>query len=137
MLIDKIRDDMHNAKKSRETLKSNLLSTLYAEMFTQSKSGKPLTEDDCIRIIKKFLKNINDTLALDIPPSAKEKYSSEKIILEEYLPKQMSNEEIDVTVTKLICEGKVMKDIMAYFKENYAGRYDGKTVNEIIRSKTS
>jgi len=28
-----------------------------------------------------------------------------------------------------------MKDIMAYFKENYAGRYDGRIVNEIVRAK--
>jgi uncharacterized protein YqeY len=135
MLMEKVRNDMHDAKKVRNTLKSNLLSTLYSEMFTQSKSGKLYTEEDSIKIIKKFIKNADETLALDIPETAKEKYTAEKKILEGYLPKQLSKEEIEKMVDKLLGEGKVMKDIMGHFKENYAGQYDGKTVSETIRSK--
>jgi hypothetical protein len=35
----------------------------------------------------------------------------------------------------MIGEGKAMKDIMAYFKENHSGMYDGKTVSDIVRTK--
>ncbi len=135
MLIEKIRSDMHEAKKAKDVLRSNLLSTLYAEMFTLSKSGKELTEEDEIKVIKKFIKNTDETLALDIPEDKKVKFRNEKEILESYLPKQLGKEEIEKTVGELIAQGKVMKDIMAFFKENYAGRYDGKTVNEIVRAK--
>jgi hypothetical protein len=135
MLIEQVRNDMHEAKKVKDVLKSNLLSTLYAEMFTLSKSGKPLTEEDSIKIVKKFIKNADETLALEIPDEAKKKYTEEKKILEEYLPKQVSKEEIEKIVLQLLGEGKIMKDIMAHFKENFAGRYDGKTVNETVKSK--
>ena len=135
MLIEKIRSDMHEAKKAKDILRSNLLSTLYAEMFTLSKSGKELTEEDEIKVIKKFIKNTDETLALDISEDKKLKFKNEKEILESYLPKQLGKEEIEKTVGELIAQGKVMKDIMAYFKENYAGRYDGRTVNEIVRAK--
>ena len=135
MLIDQVRNDMHEAKKAKDTLRSNLLSTLYAEMFTLSKSGKELTEEDSIRIVKKFIKNTEETLALEIPEEAREKYSAEKHILESYLPPQLTSEEIENIVTQLLGEGKIMKDIMAHFKENYTGRYDGKTVNELVRVK--
>jgi len=137
MLLDQIRNDMLQAKKDKDLLKSNLLSTLYSEIFTVSKSGKAMTEEDEVRIVKKFVKNIDDTLALDIPQDARSKFESEKKILESYLPKQLSKEEIENIVSKLAAEGKVMKDIMAYFKENYTGRYDGKTVSEIVRAKLS
>lgn len=126
---------MHEAKKAKDLLKANLLSTLYAEIFTVSKSGKELTEEDEIRIIKKFIKNADETLELEIPDDQKSKYKAEKQILESYLPQQLTKEEIEKTVSDLLTQGKVMKDIMAYFKENYSGRYDGKTVNEIVRAK--
>ncbi len=137
MLIGKIRTDMQEAKKARDLLKSNLLSTLYAEMFTLSKSGKELTEDDEIRLIKKFIKNIDETLALDIPDEQKSKYKSEKEILETYLPQQLSKEEVEKLVAEMMAEGKMMKDIMVYFKENYSGRYDGRTVSEIVKAKSA
>jgi uncharacterized protein YqeY len=126
---------MHEAKKSKDVLKANLLSTLYAEIFTLSKSGKELTEEDEIKVIKKFIKNTDETLALDIPEEQKTKYTTEKQILESYLPQQLGRDETEKIVTDLLSQGKVMKDIMAFFKENYAGRYDGKTVNEIVRAK--
>ena len=137
MLIEKIRHDMQEAKKNKEVLKANLLSTLYAEIFTLSKSGKELTEDDEIKIIKKFIKNIDETLSLEITDEQKSKLNSEKEILETYLPKQLSKEETEKIVDEMLLQGKVMKDIMAFFKENYTGRYDGRTVSEIIRAKQS
>ena len=137
MLIEKIRHEMQEAKKNKEVLKANLLSTLYAEIFTLSKSGKELTEDDEIRIIKKFVKNIDETLALEITEEQKTRLNSEKEILESYLPKQLGKEETEKIVDEMISQGKVMKDIMAYFKENYTGRYDGRTVSEIVRAKQS
>ena len=65
---------MQDAKKAKETVKANLLSTLYAEIFTFSKSGKELTEEDELKIIRKFLKNIDDTLKLDINEDSRVKF---------------------------------------------------------------
>lgn len=135
MLIEVVRNDMHEAKKQKDILKSNLLSILYTEMFTLSKSGRELTEEDSIKIVKKFIKNCEETLTLDIPEESRKKYLAEKQILLGYLPNQLSAEEIEKTVTQMVGEGKVMKDIMAYFKENYTSKYDGKTVSDIVKLK--
>src|SRR4030095_1848660 len=137
MLIETIRKDMQEAKKVKETIKANLLSTLYAEIFTFSKSGKELTEEDELKIIRKFLKNIEDTLKLEISEESKTKFLAEKKILESYLPSQLGKEEIEKIIGGLIAEGKTIKEIMPYFKEKYSGMYDGKTVSEIVKSKTS
>jgi hypothetical protein len=137
MLIETIRKDMFEAKKAKDVVKANLLSTLFSEIFTLSKSGKELTSEDELKIIKKFLKNIDDTLALNIPEETRNKLSKEKQILEAYLPKQLSSEEIEKTVSELVGQGKTIKEIMTYFKENYPGRYNGKTVSEKIKRLSS
>lgn len=137
MLIDKIRKDMQQAKIAKETVKSNLLSTLYAEIFTQSKSGKEMTEDDEFKIIRKFIKNADETLSFDITEEARGKLTEEKKILEAYLPAQLSKDEIEKIVSSLVAEGKTMKEIMPYFKEKYNGLYDGRTVSELVKSKTA
>ncbi len=137
MLMDTIRKDMFEAKKVKDKVKSNLLSTLFAEIFTLSKSGKELNEDDELKIIRKFLKNIDETLSLEIPADTKSKLETEKNILTAYLPKQLSTEEIDEIVKSLVSEGKTIKDIMPYFKEKYSGRYDGKTVSEAVKRSSS
>lgn len=137
MLIDKIRKDMQQAKIAKETVKSNLLSTLYAEIFTQSKSGKEMTEDDEFKIIRKFIKNADETLSFDITEEARGKLTEEKKILEAFLPAQLSKDEIEKIVSSLVAEGKTMKEIMPYFKEKYNGLYDGRTVSELVKSKTA
>lgn len=137
MLIETIRKDMQGAKKDKLTVKANLLSTLYSEIFTQSKSGKEMTEDDEIKIIRKFIKNADETLSFGVNDETRKKLEEEKTILETYLPKQLSKDEIDTIVSKLVSEGKTMKEIMPFFKENYNGRYDGKTVSEAVKTKTT
>lgn len=128
---------MQQAKLAKETVKANLLSTLYGEMFTLSKSGKEFTAEDELKITRKFIKNIDETLSYDISEDVRKKLNEEKIILEGYLPKQLSKEEIEKIVSELVAEGKTMKEIMPFFKEKYPSMYDGKTVSEIVKSKIS
>jgi uncharacterized protein YqeY len=132
-----IKKDMMQAKIHKDTVKANLLSSLYSEIYTASKTGKTIGEEDYTKIIRKFIKNTNDTLLLDISDEQKKKLEQERSILESYLPSQLSIEQTDEEIKKLISEGKQMKDIMAYFKQNYPGRYDGRVVNERIRALTS
>lgn len=137
MLIEKIRKDMQEAKINKEKVKANLLSTLYAEIFTKSKSGDKMTEEDELKIIRKFIKNIEETLSFEVTDDIKNKLLQEKEILISYLPKQLSIEEINDIVADLIHQGKQLKDIMQHFKEKYSGLYDGKTVSELVKSKLS
>lgn len=137
MLLDQIKKDMFTAKKEKDTLKSNLLSALYSEIYMLSKSGKEMTDEDSFKIIKKFIKNIDETLALGIPEVSRKKYQAEKTVLEMYLPKQLSSEEIERIVSNMLSQGKNMKDIMSHFKETYSGKYDGRTVSETVKNKQS
>jgi len=133
MLMETIRKDMFEAKKVKDTVKANLLSTLFAEIFTQSKSGKEMTDEDELKVIRKFMKNIDDTLKLEIPAETRQKLEQEKQILSAYLPSQLSAEEVDKLVSDMVKEGKTIKDIMPFFKSNYSGRYDGRSVSEAVK----
>lgn len=137
MLMESIRKDMFEAKKVKDKVKANLLSTLFSEIFTESKRGHELTEEDELRIIKKFIKNIDETMALNIPEESRTQFKTEKSILETYLPKQLTKDEVEKIVTDMVAQGKTMKDIMPFFKLNYSGQYDGRMVNEIVKSKTT
>src|SRR4030095_4527480 len=108
MLIETIRKDMFEAKKTKDTIKANLLSTLFSEIFTLSKSGKDPTSEDELKIIRKFIKNIDETTSLNIPEDTKKKLLVEKGILEGYLPKQLSGEEIEKIVSGFVAEGKTI-----------------------------
>ena len=96
-----------------------------------------MTEDDEFKIIRKFIKNADETMSFPISDDAKNKLIEEKKILGAYLPTQLGKDEIEKIVTELVGQGKTMKEIMPYFKEKYNGLYDGRMVSELIKSKTS
>jgi len=102
-----------------------------------------LTDEDIIKIIFKELKKRKEGLeefkkaGRDLIVKKEEKQIQ---ILEDYLPEQMSKEEIEELVEKVIEEtraegmsdmGKIMKEIMPKVK----GKADGKIVNSIVKEK--
>ena len=66
MLLGELRKMMMKAKLEKDTVKGNLLSTLVAEavMVGKNDGNRETTDAETIAMIKKFLKNVNETLAL-------------------------------------------------------------------------
>ncbi|MEO8209895.1 MAG: GatB/YqeY domain-containing protein [bacterium] len=71
-----------------------------------------------------------------------DKEKSQLDIISEYLPKQMSHEEAEVVIAKIVSDsgatsqkdfGKVMGEVMKQLK----GKIDGKVIQEILKSKLS
>ena len=85
-------------------------------------------------MIKKFIKNLDETILanLKLPNTNTALLDREKEILEVYLPKQLSKEELTEIIKSL--NTKNMGDIMKNLKENHAGLYDGKMASEIVKS---
>lgn len=98
-----------------------------------------------VGIIRKQIKQRQDSMeqfdsAGRVELASKE--AMEKLILEEYLPKQLSQEELDSIICSVITKhqatsrkqmGAVMKDVNA----EIAGRADGKTVSKLVIEKLS
>lgn len=140
MLLERIKEDRIVAFKARNNSKRELLSTLLGEA---SKDEKEPSDEKLIATIKKFIKNNEDILNID-PQSAGvsmdrietawAKAQSENDILKEYIPKQMSEAEIkcSIDIAKSVGNND-MKTIMAFFKTNLNGKYDGGLVSKLIK----
>jgi len=142
-LEQKIHDDYKEAMKSRDALRSSVLSFLRAEVLnTAVAKNKGLLDDaDVIAVIKKQIKQRQDSIEQftkgDRPEMA-EKERQEMGVLKGYLPPEMPVEELKTIIAGVIAEtgaqgmkdmGKVMKEVGA----RVAGRADNKAVSDLVR----
>lgn len=134
-ILEQIRADSVSARKSGDKLKSGLLVTLLSEAQTVGKNaGRETTDEETIAVIKKFIKNSNQVAEAARDNITAETNAYKEIeILDSYLPKQLTEDEIKVIINGLKnptdqIMGADMKSIMGYFKHMYPGRYDGATV---------
>jgi len=142
-MLATIRKDLFEAKRNHDTVRSNLLSTLLGEAMAVGKNAgnRETTPEETMQVVRKFMKNIDETIVLlekEEKPADKEK--AERAILEAYLPKQLLPEELAKAVDDIVAalperSPKMMGQVMAKLKELYAGRYDGKTANQIVKEK--
>lgn len=141
-LRDKINNDLKAAMKSGDKVRLETIRSIRALIleFEKSGSGKELTLDEEIRILTAAAKKRKE--AIEQYRSANrtelaEKEESELKIIEEYLPKQLSSEEILEEVKKIASEinAKNKDDfpkLMPLAAKTLKGRADGKIVKEIV-----
>ncbi len=142
-MLATIRKDLFEAKKNHDTVRSNLLSTLLGEATAVGKNAgnRESTPEEVMQVVRKFIKNIDETIALlekEGKPTEKEK--TEKAILESYLPRQMTPEELGKAIDEIIAalpekSPKMMGAVMAQLKERHSGRYDGRTASQLVKEK--
>ena len=141
-LEEVIFNDMKEALKGKEKLKLSTLRMIRAAIQNAEISKKEkLTEDEVIGIITNYLKKLEDSLDLFIKgqrPELADKAKKEIKIIKEYLPEQLSEEEIRKIVKETMIKfnfkglqniGPAMKEIIPQLK----GKADGKLVNKIVR----
>ena len=130
MLKEKINADFITAFKSGDTVTKSLLSVVKGEIQTQEKNTmeSSLSDENVTKILNKFVKSLKETLAANPDDETTQK---ELAIIEGYLPKQLTTEEIQEIVNKLIESGlSSMGEFMRYFKDLPVDR---QTVADIIK----
>lgn len=98
--------------------------------------NEDLTDNDVLVLINKSIKELDEEILAFKNASRDEKVeelSAQRKVLEKYLPKMLSEEEIKAEIAKL--EDKSMPSVMKHFKVNFAGRVDMKLVNTIANQK--
>ncbi|MDA3814795.1 MAG: GatB/YqeY domain-containing protein [Patescibacteria group bacterium] len=143
-LKEKIIADFKQAFKDKDLEKKSVLSMLRAEISNKEIELKVredgLSDEETISLIKKASKQRKDA-ATQYKEGGREELAekelAEAVVLEEYLPEQMSDEEINIEVKKIIEElgvsdksemGKVMGIAMGKLK----GKADGGKVKEAV-----
>lgn len=131
-LLQTIKTDLISARKSKDTITTNVLTTLIgeAEAIGKNNGNRETTDAEVIALVKKFTNNIMETLkVLDSNDSRVIVLVSEKKILKQYLPQQLTVDEltaiIQSIVTELNASKKDMGKVLGKLKQQYAGQYDG------------
>lgn len=132
MTIEKqINADFMSAFKNKNFEVKTLLGTVKGEMDNLKKNLNvvELSNEKSIELLNKFAKNLKETIKL----SGDVKSKNELTIIEGYLPKQMSEDEIRIKLDEVIASGaKTIGDIMKAFATLPV---DKKIVSELAKQK--
>jgi uncharacterized protein YqeY len=124
MLKDKINQDYMEAFRAKDTLKKNLLSVVKGEIQTIEKNQgiTNLPDEEVVKILNKTAKSLREIFVTDNSEVLTD-VRLELDIIESYLPKQMTQEEITEKIQSLIAEGASnMGEIMKAFANLPADR---------------
>jgi len=147
MLEEQISNDYVKAMKSGDKLRSSTLNFLRASIkniLIEKKIDK-LDDQEVILVIKKQVKQRQESIVQYEKggrPDLAGKESSELAILKEYLPEEMSEQELEGLVTSSIKEAqaKSMKDmgkVMKIVTGKVQGRADNKLLSELVKRALS
>ncbi len=140
MLLEKIKADQLTARKNKEALKATLLTTLFSEVQMKGKNaGHETTDDEATQVIQKFLKGVNETISYlekggGDNTEALATANAEKEILEAYLPKMATEDEIKAEVAALKAAGAAnIGAIMKGLKDKFGSTLDGKLASQLAK----
>ena len=142
MLKEKLMDDLKISMREKNEIRKNTVPMVRAAILQIEKDKGITVEDDkIIEIIAKEVKSKKDAL-VDFEKGGREDLISqtneEIAILQEYLPKQLTREEIKVELEKVISDlgATSMKDMGPVMKEAKArigAAADGRTINDVVK----
>jgi len=137
----KIREDLKEALKLRDKERASILRMLLSEIKnTEIAQRKPLDDDKILDVISKAVKQHRESIEAFKQGNRDDLVAQEEAelsILMEYLPKQMSRNEIKSAAQRVIetVEVKGMKgkgSVMAQLMPQLKGKADGKEVSEVV-----
>ena len=142
MLKEKLMEDLKISMREKNEIRKNTVQMVRAAILQIEKDKGITVEDDkIVEIIAKEVKGKKDAL-VDFEKAERtdliEQTNQEITILQEYLPKQLSKEEIKVVIEKVIADvgATTMKDMGIVMKEAKArigAGADGRTINEVVK----
>lgn len=145
MITDVISNAYKQAMLNKNEDRKRVINTLRAEIKNKEielrSSQKELTDADVLSLIQKLIKQNKDAIKMFADGGRQdlvERNEMEISILGEFLPKQLSNNEIDNAIKQEIekngCNSmKDMGKLMGYFKSNYSGQVDMGYVSKRIK----
>ena len=142
-LLKNITDEMYLSMKSGDKEKANTLRTLISKLKDQQiKLRKNISDEEALKIIRTLVKQRKESAEIYSKAGREElaeKENFEISILNKYLPKLMSEQDV-LSLTKKIVEETNAKDlsdigkVMPLVMQRGKGKVDGKIANRILRS---
>lgn len=142
MLKEKLMNDLKEAMREKNEIKKNTVQMVRAAILQIEKDkGITVQDEKIIEIIAKEVKGKKDAI-VDFEKGGRQdlidQTNQEISILQEYLPKQLSKEELKVEIEKVISDlgATSMKDMGSVMKEaksRIGAAADGRTINEVVK----
>lgn len=146
-LEEKINVDLKTAMKAKDAISLRGIRAIKAAILLAKTdgSGKELSEEGEIKLLQKLIKQRKDSLEIyekqnraDLALTEKEEIA----VIEKYLPEQLSPEELNLVLQKIIQEvgASTLKDlgkVMGVATKELAGKADGKTISSLLKNLLS
>ena len=143
-LITRIEDDLRAATLARDASRRDALRLMLASLRSSEKDlQRPLSEDEELQVLQRERKRrieASEAFRAGGREAQAGKEDEELAILEEFMPAQLTEEDLEQIVDDAIAEtgatnirdmGRVMADVMPQI----AGRADGSAVSQLVREK--
>lgn len=143
-LFDRISEDIKKAMLAREKVRLEALRGAKKE-FLEAKTAKgangELTDETAVKILVKMVKQRKESAKIyqeNNRPELADNELAEAGVLEEYLPKQLSAEELEAELRAIIAETgaagpKEMGKVMGVASKRLAGRAEGRAISEAVK----
>ena len=143
-LFEQVSKDIVAAMKAKDKVRLEALRNIkkyFLEAKTAPGANDTLTDDAALKIIAKLAKQGRDTAALYTEqnrPDLAEEEATQAAVIEEYLPKQLTAEELEAALKEIIAEvgatsPKEMGKVMGVASKKLAGKADGKAISTKVK----
>ena len=147
-LQEKVMVEMKAAMKAKDSMKLEALRAVKGAILlanTESSSKDGLTEEEEMKLLQKLVKQRKDSAQI-YKEQGREDLAEPEMkqaeVIEQFLPEQMSEAEIEAKVDEIIAKSGAsgmqdMGKVMGMATGELAGKADGKTISGIVRKKLS
>ena len=140
----KIMDEMKNAMRTKDTVALEALRAIKSELLlaqTSSGSKEEITEADEIKILQRLVKMRKDSAEIFTTqnrPDLAEPELSQIVVIEKFLPAQLSEAEVEAIVAKIIADTGAagiasMGKVMGLASAQIGGQAEGKVISAIVK----
>ncbi|RYJ39732.1 GatB/Yqey domain-containing protein [Flavobacterium anhuiense] len=141
-------DEIKNAMKAKDTVALEALRAVKSELLlasTASGSKEDLSEDDEIKLLQRLVKTRKESARIFTEqnrPDLAEPELAQVAVIEKFLPAQLSEEEVEAVVAKIIAETGAsgiasMGKVMGLASAQLGGTAEGKTISTIVKKLLS
>ena len=143
-LFDKVSEDIKEAMKARDKVRLETLRNIkkvFLEAQTAPGATDTLEDADAFKILQKLAKQGRESARTYTDNGRQDLADAElaqAAVIEEYLPKQLGEDEIEAEVRKVIADtgAQSMKDmgkVMGIVSKQLAGRADGRAISAVVK----
>ena len=148
MLFEQVSKDIIAAMKAKDKVRLMALRNVkkfFIEAKTAPGANDELPDDAALKIIAKLVNQGEDTAALyrsQGRPDLAEEEQAQVDCIKEYLPKQLSQEELEATLKDIIAQvgassPRDMGKVMGVASKQLAGKADGKAIADTVKKMLS